>query len=292
MGVRRLPALTGILCSLALLHPGASAAGLEVTDGSSPQYDFDPAFPVNTRLEVEPALPLNKTKKRKKKEKDFLPEQNYRYDFDERHLSWGIDVGGGFANGITANAFPLGGTVTPYFKGGFGDGNALQLDVMVGFNPLNATKAEWLYFRTPILSGSSAYGQVAFVAPTLTFKYELDLTPSISQRGVFSTWGGIGLGAVMSFGYASLLDNGSIPDPQLTNKQVFFDIVPTIGVRARITEFSYFELGTRFHIMLEIASQLKGDTGWVTGTPQSIQEFWMGNSRYADVFVGFCHDFG
>lgn len=242
-------------------------------------------------LEREDPLPLAR-KPKKKKVEDYIPEQNYRYDFDERHLTWGVDLGGAFANGITLNAFSLGGSVTPYFKGGFGDGNALEFDVTVGWSPLNAGNADWLYFRTPILSGSSAFGNLFFVAPSIAFKYELELTPSISQRGTFLTWGGVGLGTVLTFGSAALTDNGSIPDPAVTNQQIFFDIVPTIGFKARLSEFSYFELGTRAHLMIELASKLKDDTSFVTGTPQVIQEFWIGNSAYIDVFVGFSHDFG
>lgn len=268
---------TGLLCLIALFSLSI------VLPGRAAEAD-----------DAESELPYLKKKKKKIKFED-----DYRYDWAERHLTLGMNFGGALAAGNTLNAFPYGGTVTPYFKGAFGDGNALQLDITVGALPiLDGSKITWLFFRTPILPGSATEGFLGFIAPNVQFRYELDLGSSISKRSPFLFWGGIGLGSMITYGEAKLTSNGTegLRNRDLQATEIFFDFVPTGGMKLRLGEFGYMELGVRQHLLVPFMSKIKDvgagtDTGWQKFMPSVIPEFWIGTGRVIDVFLGFSYDF-
>jgi hypothetical protein len=275
--------------ALAVVSPSAEPV-LESPslDGDFELVAFDDLLPGSDADD----LLLEKKKKKKKKGKSSY-NTNYRYNWEDRYLSFGLDMGGAIAGGNTLNAFPYGGTVTPYFHAGFGDGNAVQVECTVGYLPLNPTEYGWLWYRTPALPGSNASGYLAFAAPNVQFRYELELGASTSKRAPVLFWGGFGLGALITYGEADLTENGTAgaKNSSLTNTEVFFDFVPTIGLQFRILEFSSLDLGYRQHLFLPIASMLTGEEEWTRGRPTIIPEFWIANARIADISIGFTHFF-
>lgn len=262
------------------------------------------AFAVETEDDArdQEVLPLaKKKKKKKKKSKQF--ETDYRYDWDQRHFSFGLNLGGGLGAGNTLNAFRYGGVITPYLKAAFGDGNSIQFDVTVGYQShcqLSADvckeEAAWLYFRTPIMPDSASGGYLVMVAPNLQFRYEVEMGSSISKRSPVLVWGGMGFGSVITNGFAELIDNGTDADPELrntelTNLEIFFDILPTAGLRFRLGEFAYFETGFRLHLMLPIASMVTDQDQLTVGKPTVLPEFYIGKARWLDYSIGFAYDF-
>ena len=227
-----------------------------------------------------------------KKGDDFqLEDGDYRYDFGDRHLTWGFDLAGDLSSGITLKAFPYGGGVTPYFKVNFGDGNAVQIDLSAIANPISGPNYPWLFFRTPVFPGSSVSGYTLLLAPVFTFKYEVDMGSSVSKRSPVQFWGGLGIGPLLTIGSADITDNGD-SDTHLSNTEVFFQFVPTVGFKFRLSEFAFINLGFKYHLMLDIASRVNDEEVWSTGTPRVIQEFWLGNSAYFETTLGFSYDFG
>ncbi|MFM7203249.1 MAG: hypothetical protein ACKO6N_20880 [Myxococcota bacterium] len=224
----------------------------------------------------------------------FTDQPTYRYDFSERHLSFGLNMAGGLANGPTLNAFPYGGVVTPYFRGAFGDGNALQLDLNLGINPISGASAQWLYFRTPIMAGSLVSGYVALIAPTLSFRYDIDLGASISKRSPVALFVSFGLGPAFTYGSSALTSNGSVNgtgETYLTNIQLFADVLPAAGLKLRLGEFAALEVGSKLHLVWPIMANVN-NTGWVSGRPFSVPEFWIEASRWTEFYLGFSYDFG
>ncbi len=224
--------------------------------------------------------------------RDEFGNTNYRYDFSERHLTFGMDLGAALPQGNTLNAFPLGGLVTPYFRGAFGDGNAVEFALTFGALLPSGTEADWLFFRTPIEEGGTVSGHLGFLAPVVTFRYEIGLTASISHRARVLTWGGIGFGPAFTSGEVTMTGNGTQPDKTVTNYEVFFDVVPTWGFKLRLTEFAFLQLGARFHLLWVIGAKVTGEDQMTYGSPEVIQEFWIGNSKIIDAFLGFGYDFG
>ncbi len=255
---------------------GAAALGIAmgppaVAETSSP---LDPDIPMARRTEVE------------------FANTHYRYDFGERHLTFGLEGSAGFPAGNTLNAFPMGGTVTPYFRGAFGDGNALEFDLTVGGFPPSGQNAEWLFFRTPIEEGATASGLLAFVAPIVVFRYDMGLTASIAHRARVFLWMGVGMGPAFTKGKVSLTNNGSQPDKTVTNFEVFYDLVPTMGFKFHFTEFAFVQLGLRYHLLWVIGSKVNGADEMTYGRPDVVPEFWIGNSRMVDLSFGLGYDFG
>ncbi len=235
---------------------------------------------------LDPDIPLAR------RPRDEFSNDGYRYDFSERHLTFGVDLGGALNRGSTLNAFPFGGLLTPYFRGAFGDGNALEVDLTFGMTPARGANAEWLFYRTPIEEGATVSGYVGFLAPTICFRYEIGLTASIAHRATVLSWAGIGMGPAFIKGDASLTNNGTQPDNDVNTFEVFYDVVPTFGFRVRVTEFAFLQFGARLHLLWVIGAKVNDASEMTFGMPEVIPEFWIGNSRVYDLFLGFGYDFG
>lgn len=257
---------------------------------------FAPGIATAAELSLDPRAATSPTlEPLKGGDDDFSDDQeNYRYDFSERHLSFGMDMGGNFARGTTLRAFPLGGMVSPYFRGAFGDGNALQFDLATNVNNLSAADSDWLFFRTPVLAGSLAWGYILMVSPTISFRYEVDMGSSISKRSRIVSFASFGLAPTFTYGEAHLSENngsaaGSNTD--VYNMEFLVDVVPTAGLKFRLGEFGALQVGGKMHFYWPIASSInKGP--WVVGRPETVPEFWIESSRTLEAFVGFSYDFG
>ncbi len=105
-------------------------------------------------------------------------------------------------------------------------------------------------------------------------------------------WVGVGTGPAFTKGEVSLTNNGSQPDKTVTNFEVFYDLVPTMGFKFRVTEFAFIQLGMRYHFLWVIGSKVNGASTMTYGRPDVVPEFWIGNSRMAEVSIGFGYDFG
>lgn len=244
------------------------------------------------RLEApQPVLSLNA----KGEDPMFEDEnQDYRYDFGERHLTFGLNLQGNLTSGVTLNGMPYGGGVSPYFRISFGDGNALQLDLNAAINPLSAANAQWVFFRTPILAGSLASGYMAMIAPTISFRYDIELGASISKRSPVVYFVSFGLAPMITYGQADLIQNGSVNgtgETHLTNMEVMADIVPTTGLKLRLGEFGGLELGAKMHFLWPIAANINNG-GWFFSRPFTVPELWIENSRVTEFYLGFSYDFG
>ncbi len=275
--------ITAGVFPLLIPSPPASAAPLSIVDSPS----------MSSGAEHD-TIPLERRKKKKKKKKKYkLESRQYRYDWADRHLGFGLNLGGSWARGNTLNAFPFGGSVTPYFRGAFGDGNSLELNVTVGLLARSGNNAEWLFFRSPLLSGSAVGGQIFFIAPNLQFRYEVELGASIKGRTRYFFWGGMGVGTFITNGEATLYypEGSGLEDHTVTNQEVFLDFVPTVGVKFRFLDFTYLEVGTRVHTLLPLASKLTDEEEWTKGKPPLIQEFYIGTANGIEGFMGISYEF-
>lgn len=226
----------------------------------------------------------------------FGDDTEYRYDFEDRHLTLGITGSGGITRGVVINAFPYEGMVSPYFRFGFGDGNTLQLDLTAMVSQFYPNQYPWFFFRTPILGGD-VVGSLYMVIPTISFRYEMDMSATISKKSPFMAVGGLGVGGAYAWGYVNLTGNGSsgAESSQTLINQIMIDAVPMIGVKYRLGEFAALEVGGKAHLLFPLLfnnTSGVGTAGWSFGRPYAVPEGWLDASRFFDGYLSFSYDFG
>lgn len=217
---------------------------------------------------------------------DRMPRDNnksYRTDYGERKLEAGLDVGYSLLLGTTIRAFKPAPTVTPYLDVSFGDGNSLDFQVVLGYGLMDEDDAQYYFFRSPVVAGADAEGELRFAIPTVTFRYENDLTPKLGRRGRVFFWAGMGLGAGLVSSAAELTGAGTLPSAETKHEdtlETFFAAVPALGFRFRLTEFLFVNISSRFTALVQF------------GRPDVLEEGDLEGFRTFDTSVGVSYEFG
>ena len=209
--------------------------------------------------------------------------QSYRTNYKERALEFGIDGGFTLLNGDTVQAFKPSGSVTPYFDISFGDGNSIVLGATIGYHLFNEENTEYYFFRAPVLPETTADGNLRYVIPTVSYRYENDLTSNLGRRGRAFFSFGVGLGAGVVSSEASIENAGSAGTYSTTYEdtlETFFAIAPSIGFRFRVTEFLFVNITSRYNMLVQF------------GKPRYLEEGDLEGMRTFDTGMGISYEFG
>lgn len=207
----------------------------------------------------------------------------YRTDYGERKLEAGVDTGFNAPLGAAVRSFDPFVTVTPYMDVSFGDGNSLDFQVTLGMNPMDPEHPEYYFFRSPVVDGTTAQGELRYAIPHLTFRYETDLTPKLGRRGRVFFWAGFGAGVGLVSSEASISGAGTAPATATTHEETletFLALVPSGGFRFRISEFFFINTSIRYNLLMQF------------GTPETLQEGDLDGFQTFDTSLGISYEFG
>lgn len=214
---------------------------------------------------------------------DGFGEEEYRYNFSERKVEAGLDVGSAVLLGTSTKSFLSGATVTPYMDFSFGDGNSLDFQVTLGYHPFDEDNAQYYFFRSPVVDGTTAEGELVYAIPQLTFRYESDLTSSLASRGRVFYWAGIGAGPAFVSSAAKLENAGTLGTVEYEHAdttETFLTIVPAAGLRFRLGEFFFLNLGARLDWLVQF------------GQPEVAQEGDLPGFKIVEGTVGISYEIG
>lgn len=214
---------------------------------------------------------------------DGFGDEDYRYNFSERKIEAGVDAGSALLLGTSTKSFLSGATVTPYVDFSFGDGNSLDFQVVMGYHPFDEDNAQYYFFRSPVVEGTTAEGELIYAIPQLTFRYESDLTSSLASRGRVFYWAGIGAGPAFVSSAAKLENAGTLGTVEYEyadTTETFLTFAPAAGLRFRVGEFFFINVGGRLDWLIQF------------GQPEVAQEGDLPGFKILEGTVGLSYEIG